>query len=191
MLLLYGTSKTHFFFGEPSNPLSALAAVVVLKAPAGSNGHISLVQALFLSSNQSTCPIRTSIEEVMPLQRFGTLGRHSLDCATPYYSTSSAEHCPEVAPHSNPHNFLFTPSIEVFLSILESEHYEPSNALGLTLVTLSTCGERHSHIPEPSPRLGSFRLSHQWRHKSRVLFWGLLCAHDVVGIPQREVRDTK
>ena len=48
---LYGTSKIHFCFGRAPDPLSALAAAVVPKAPAGSNGHISLVQDLFLSSN--------------------------------------------------------------------------------------------------------------------------------------------
>ena len=40
-------------FGRPPDPLGALAVAAVPKAPAGSNGHISLVQALFLSSDHS------------------------------------------------------------------------------------------------------------------------------------------
>ena len=53
VLDLYGTSKTHFCFGRPPDPLGALAAIVVLKALTGSNGHISLVQALILLNDHS------------------------------------------------------------------------------------------------------------------------------------------
>ena len=76
----------------------------------------------------------------MALQRFGTPGRHSLDCVVPHHITPSVGRCPLATPHSNPHNFLLTPPIEVFLSILESARHKPSNTLGLTLVTPSSCG---------------------------------------------------
>ena len=42
---------------------------------------------------------------------------------------------PRQRPHSKSHNFLLIPPIEVFLSILEFGRHEPSNALGLILVT--------------------------------------------------------
>ena len=76
----------------------------------------------------------------MPIQRFRTPRRHSLGFAVPHHSTLNTRHCPQVLSHSKPHNFLLTPSIEVFLSILESRRHEPPNALGLTLVSPSPCG---------------------------------------------------
>ena len=51
MLDLYGTSKTHFVLEDHPTPLGALAAAAVPKAPAGSDGHISLVRAFFISSD--------------------------------------------------------------------------------------------------------------------------------------------
>ena len=57
---LYGTSKIHFYFGRPLDPLGALVAAAVPKALAASNGHISPVQALFLSSDNSIGTLRVT-----------------------------------------------------------------------------------------------------------------------------------
>ena len=43
----------HTLFWKTTRPLGALAAAAVPKAPATSDGHISLVQALLLSRNHS------------------------------------------------------------------------------------------------------------------------------------------
>ena len=83
----------------------------------------------------------------MPLPSFRTNGRHSLGCAVPHHNTHRAGHCPLAVPYSKPHNFLSTPPIEVFLGILESRCYEPSNALGLILVTSVSMGGRCSQRP--------------------------------------------
>ena len=53
VLLLYGTSKTLFCFGRPSDPLGALAAAAVPKAPVALDDHIFAVWAPNLSSNHS------------------------------------------------------------------------------------------------------------------------------------------
>ena len=52
MLWLYGTSKKHFYFGTPGS-FGALAASVVPKALATSNGHNFMVQASNLMQNHS------------------------------------------------------------------------------------------------------------------------------------------
>jgi hypothetical protein len=51
-------------------------------------------------------------------------------------------------------------------------------------------GGRRSQRQGPSPALGSLGPSHHRRHKSRVSLQGRPCAHDVLDIPLREVRDT-
>ena len=57
MLDLYGTSKTHFVLEDHPTPLGALAAAAVPKALAGSDGHISLVQAFFY---RATTPLAST-----------------------------------------------------------------------------------------------------------------------------------
>ena len=49
---------------------------------------------------------------------------------------------------------------------------------------------RRSQCPGPSPTLGSFGPSHQWRHKSWVSLQGPLCARGVSGTPHNEVLNT-
>ena len=94
-----------------------------------------------------------------------------------------------MAPHSNCHISLLTPLIEVFLSILESSHYELRTSYGLTLMSPNPVGGRRSQRPWPSPTLGSLGSSHHWHHKSQVPLRAPPCAHGVSGIPYKEVRD--
>ena len=115
-----------------------------------------------------TCPIQTSIEEVIPI----------ITLAVPSAT-------PKVLPLDNTLiklSYLLAHTYDwVFLSILEFGRHKLRIAHALPSWLPVFMDRRHSQRPGPSPTLGSFGPSYQQRHKSRVSLRGLPCTHVVLG----------